>query len=197
MKRVSMRQSIDHDTLSPTYRIVMGIPGESHALEVAAKNGLDQAIVDRARSYLDEERADVSALIQGLTSKHEALDSLEQKKKLEERTILEKRRKVDLKELQLRQKEIELREQGFKKLTNLLEEGRKELENLVRKVREGELTREKTLEVKAWMSTLDEQIAVNTKTYRMNARNYSRTKPRLRNVWTHRRGFFIRGQSYP
>jgi DNA mismatch repair protein MutS2 len=149
----------DHDTLSPTYRIVMGIPGESHALEVAAKNGLDQAIVDRARSYLDEERADVSALIQGLTSKHEALDSLEQKKKLEERTILEKRRKVDLKELQLRQKEIELREQGFKKLTNLLEEGRKELENLVRKVREGELTREKTLEVKAWMSTLDEQIA--------------------------------------
>jgi len=67
---------------------------------------------------------------------------------------------VDLKELQLRQKEIELREQGFKKLTNLLDEGRKELENLVRKVREGELTREKTLEVKAWMNTLDEQIAV-------------------------------------
>lgn len=150
----------DHDTLSPTYRIVMGIPGESHALDVAAKNGLDGAIVDKARSYLDEERADVSALIQGLTSKHEALDSLEQKKKQEEREILEKRRRVDLKELQLRQRELELREQGFRKLTRLLDEGRKELENLVRKVREGELTREKTLEVKAWMNELDEQIAV-------------------------------------
>ncbi len=149
----------DQDTLSPTYRIVMGIPGESHALDVAAKNGLDIAIVDKARSYLDDERADVSALIQGLTSKHEALDSLEQRRKQEERVILEKRRRVDLKELQLKKKELELREQGFKKLTRLLDEGRKELENLVRKVREGELTREKTLEVKAWMSNLDEQIA--------------------------------------
>lgn len=149
----------DHDTLSPTYRIVMGIPGESHALDVAEKNGLDTVIVDKARSYLDEERADVSALIQGLTSKHEALDSLEQKKKQEEREIIEKRRRVDLKELQLKQKELELREQGFRKLTRLLDEGRKELENLVRKVREGELTREKTLEVKAWMNNLDEQIA--------------------------------------
>lgn len=149
----------DHDTLSPTYRIVMGIPGESHALDVAEKNGLDPKIVEKARSYLHDDRADVSALIKGLSSKHEAIDSLEQENKREKRDIHEKRRRIDLKELQLRQKEFELREQGYKKLTTLLDEGRKQLENLVRKVREGELTREKNLEVKAWMTDLEKQLA--------------------------------------
>lgn len=149
----------DQDTLSPTYRIVMGIPGESHALDVAGKNGLDVSIIEKARSYLDDERADISALIRGLTSKHETLDLLEQKKRNEEREINEKRRSIDLKELQLRQKEYELREQGFRKLTVLLNEGRRDLENLVRRLREGEITREKTLEVKSWMNSLEEKIS--------------------------------------
>jgi DNA mismatch repair protein MutS2 len=68
--------SVDFDsrTLSPTYRIIMGVPGESRALEIAARNGLPQNIVEQARSYLDEERTDVSALIAGLKEKHRELD---------------------------------------------------------------------------------------------------------------------------
>jgi len=64
--------SVDFDakTLSPTYRIVLGIPGESHAIEIASRNGLGADIVERSRTYLDEERADVSELIKGLKSKH-------------------------------------------------------------------------------------------------------------------------------
>jgi DNA mismatch repair protein MutS2 len=149
----------DENTLSPTYRILMGVPGESHALDIAARNGLDPAIVAGARSYLKEERADVSALIKGLTAKHEELAQFEEDKKREERELREKRRKTDLKELQLRQKELELREQGYRRLDKLLSESRSSLENLVREIREGELTREKTLQVKAWIAEFGERVA--------------------------------------
>ena len=148
----------DQDTLSPTYRILMGVPGESHALDIASRNGLDSAIVNGARSYLQEERADVSALIKGLTAKHEELDRFEQEKKVEEQTLREKRRKTDLKELQLKQKEVELREQGYRRLEHLFEDSRKQLENLVRELREGELSREKTVQMKNWIADFESRV---------------------------------------
>ncbi len=156
---VNASVDFDQDTLSPTYRILMGVPGESHALDIASRNGLDPEIVALARSYLAEERADVSALIKGLTAKHEELAGFEAEKRKEEAALREKRRKTDLKELQLRQRELELREQGYRRLDSMLAESRKQLENLVREIREGELTREKTLQVKAWMAELGERVA--------------------------------------
>ncbi len=155
---VNASVDFDENTLSPTYRILMGVPGESHALDIAKRNGLDPAVVAAARGYLASERADVSALIKGLTAKHEELARFEKDKRAEERDLREKRRKTDLRELQLRQKEVELREQGYRRLDRLFDESRKQLENLVREIREGELTREKTLQVKAWMGEFERLI---------------------------------------
>jgi DNA mismatch repair protein MutS2 len=74
----------DGRTLSPTYRILMGIPGESRAVDIAARNGLPPAIVATARSYLDEERSDVSAMIRGLREKHRELEAAAEKGRAEE-----------------------------------------------------------------------------------------------------------------
>ena len=155
---VNASVDFDQNTLSPTYRILMGVPGESHALDIASRNGLDPAIVDLARSYLLSERADVSALIKGLTAKHEELDRFGIEKKKEEQSLREKRRKSDLKELQLKQKELELREQGYRRLDGLFDDIRKQLENLVREIREGEMTREKTLQVKNWIADFEAHL---------------------------------------
>jgi DNA mismatch repair protein MutS2 len=149
----------DSRTLSPTYRILMGVPGESRAIDIAARNGLQPDIIAQARSYLDKERADVSALIVGLKLKHQELQDAEELRRLEEGRLREDRRKADLWELRLRQKEAEIKAGGIGNLRRLLEESRKTLENLVREVKEGELTREKTLKVKEFLHTLEETIA--------------------------------------
>ncbi|MDR2104116.1 MAG: Smr/MutS family protein [Treponema sp.] len=148
--------SVDFDrrTLSPTYRIIMGVPGESRAVDIAARNGLPPALIDRARSYLREEQADVSALISGLKKKHQELDAAAEAGKRETLRLREERRRVDLKELKLRQQELSLKAGGLGNLRQLLTESRKTLENLVREVKEGELSREKTLKVKEFLSEL-------------------------------------------
>jgi len=148
--------SVEFDvrTLSPTYRIITGIPGESRALEIAGRNGLPQDIIAQARSYLDSGHSDVSALISGLKEKHRELDTLTEKARFEDSRLTNERRKADLKELQLRQKERELKAGLAGKLRLLLDESRKTLENLVRELKEGELTREKTLKVKEFLGDL-------------------------------------------
>ncbi|GHV78848.1 endonuclease MutS2 [Spirochaetia bacterium] len=152
--------SVDFDgrTLSPTYRIVMGLPGESHALDIAARNGLPAAMVQGARHYLAEERADVSALIAGLKEKHRELAAADEERQTEAARLREDRRAADLKTLRLRQKELELKAGGMGKFRELLRESRKTLENLVREVKEGELSREKTLKVKDFLRTLEETV---------------------------------------
>jgi DNA mismatch repair protein MutS2 len=152
--------SVDFDsrTLSPTYRILMGVPGESRAVDIAARNGLPETMVRTARSYLSEERADVSALIRGLKEKRRELAAAEESRQEEEFRLREERRAADLKELRLRQKELEIKSGGMGKYRELLNESRKTLENLVREVKEGELSRDKTLRVKEFLRTLEETV---------------------------------------
>jgi len=148
--------SVEFDacTLSPTYKIINGLPGESRALDIAAANGLDAEIVDRARKYIDEEKSDISAMIRGLEEKQRELAGLARTSEQEQNRLKEEKRKADLKELQLRQKEAELKRESVGKLQSFLRESRKTLENLVRELKEGEVDREKTLKVKEFLNEL-------------------------------------------
>ncbi|MDR0503327.1 MAG: Smr/MutS family protein [Treponema sp.] len=144
----------DARTLSPTYRIINGVPGESRALDIASANGLDARIVEKARNYINEEKSDISALITGLEQKHKELASAEKNSEIQRKKLNEEIRKADLKELQLRQKEAELKRESVGKLQVFLRESRKTLENLVRELKEGEVDREKTLKVKEFLNDL-------------------------------------------
>ncbi len=146
------------ETLAPTYRILMGVPGESHALDIARRSGLPAAIADQAEQYISNNQADISALIRGLNAKHEELAKRETEFAIKERDINERWRKVDLKNLRLKQHELELREQGYRKSRDFVDKSRSMLENLVRELREGEVTREKTLKVKETIAELTRAV---------------------------------------
>ena len=148
----------DEKTLAPTYRIRAGIPGESRALDIARRNGLPAAIVDQATAYMEGQQADISAMITSLTQKHQEADKLAQDLKQEQQNIRDKRRRVDLKELQLRQREQELSREDQREGRIFLSESRKMLENLVRELREGEISKAKTQSVKQFICQLDANI---------------------------------------
>jgi len=126
----------DARSLSPTYRIIMGVPGESRALEIAGQTGIPGKIVEVARAYLDDERSDYTALMRSLGEKQRELDQLERERRKQLQKALESRRNADLEHLRIRQKELELRRQGVTELSRFLSESRKTFENLVRELRE-------------------------------------------------------------
>lgn len=152
--------SVEFDTanLQPTYKLHMGIPGESHAIEIASKNGMNESIISKACSYIQSEQADVSQLIKGLTEKNRELEKLLDQTKLEEIRLIEKDVKLKERILKLEQRELEIKEMEKTKSTDFLMESRKTLENLIRQIREGEITREKTLAAKKYISDLTDAI---------------------------------------
>jgi len=153
--------SVDFDVtlLRPTYRIVPGIPGSSHALEIAEHQGIPSELVDSAKAYVDRNETDASKLIRNLIEHQRNLT--DRMRDLDRRLDEVKRREEDLaaKEASVEEKERELRKEGLAALNRFLSESRKEFENLVREIREGELTRTKKQAAKSFTEKVKERIA--------------------------------------
>ena len=154
---VNASVEFNQDTLSPSYRLLMGVPGESHALDIAEKNGLPKEICKSARNYIATEQADVSALIRGLNRKHIELNKIQKEAEQKEKDFKDKFERLKIKELDLRRKENDLKKGKQQELNDFLIHSRRQLENLVRTLKEGEITREKTLGVKKFISELEEK----------------------------------------
>jgi DNA mismatch repair protein MutS2 len=65
---------LDPDTLAPTYRLTMGIPGRSYAMSVAAGLGMPPDVLDAAGSYIDAKSAQYEESIEELRRERAALD---------------------------------------------------------------------------------------------------------------------------
>ena len=64
------------ETLSPTYKLLMGIPGKSNALTIASKLGLSDEIIARAQSYISEEDRKVEKMINNIKEKSDEVEEL-------------------------------------------------------------------------------------------------------------------------
>ena len=156
---VNASVSFDETTLRPSYRIMMGIPGESRAVDIAEKNGLSPEVIRAARAYMADSSADAAALIKGLMEKHAQLAVFEREKEAAEKDLKEKQRRCDLNTLKIRQQELLLRSQGYKRLHDLFEQKRNEIENLVREIQEGALTHDKTSKLKQFFADFGQTLA--------------------------------------
>jgi len=148
----------DAESLSPNYRIIMGVPGESRALEIASQIGLPKEIVDVAKAYLEDERSDYSVIIHSLGEKQKELEKLELEKKRQLKKVIDSRREVDLENLRIRQRELELRKQGVAELKNFLTESRKIFENIVRELRENGIKDEDTSSGREFLRKMSDEI---------------------------------------
>ncbi|MFP4619530.1 MAG: endonuclease MutS2 [Spirochaetaceae bacterium] len=145
----------DDETLSPTYRVVVGVPGDSHALDIASRSGLGAEVLDSAKRYLSGKGAEVSRMIRELERKHREMRQQERQLKEREGKLKEEQEKIDQERLRIKEKEHELHTEGYSELSGFLKESRRALENLVQQLKEGEVTREETKEVKNFIHTIE------------------------------------------
>jgi DNA mismatch repair protein MutS2 len=58
--------ALDPETLEPTYRVTMGLPGSSYAMAVAERIGLDRSVIDAAMKFQDPQHREAEVLLTGI-----------------------------------------------------------------------------------------------------------------------------------
>lgn len=79
----------DVDTLRPTYRLLIGVPGRSNAFAITTHLGMDKAVVDKARGIVGSDNRDFESVLEKLEESRQALE--DERKIAEEMTAKAKR----------------------------------------------------------------------------------------------------------
>ncbi|MYA60058.1 MAG: endonuclease MutS2 [Chloroflexi bacterium] len=69
---------LDPESMLPNYRLIMGLPGQSYAMEVAKRLGLEEPIVEHAESMLDPLRSQTESLLKSLQTERDRVREVQQ-----------------------------------------------------------------------------------------------------------------------
>ena len=67
----------DLESLSPTYRLLIGVPGRSNAFEISRRLGLSEQVIDKARSHVGTDAESVESMINELEAAKQRAEQLE------------------------------------------------------------------------------------------------------------------------
>ena len=101
----------DVETLSPTYRLMIGIPGKSNAFAISSKLGIDSSIIEDAKGRLSKKDVDFEDVLANLESSRITIEKEQQQIKQYKQEIEDLKKKLETKQERLDQnKEKILRE---------------------------------------------------------------------------------------
>jgi DNA mismatch repair protein MutS2 len=134
------------ETLSPTYTLLIGVPGRSNAFEISKRLGLKDNVIERAKAHIGTDSKEVENMIASLEqSKRDA-----EKERLEANELLKQAEKMQ-KDMQKQMMEYYDKRDGMyekaeRKASDVVEKAKAEAEEIIRELRKMRL--EKNVDIK-------------------------------------------------
>ncbi|WP_424101382.1 endonuclease MutS2 [Moorena producens] len=130
----------DDQTLSPTYRLLWGIPGRSNALSIARRLGLNPSVVDQAQTLLGGASEDVNEVIAGLEAQRRTQETKAQQANqlLQQAESLHQELSERAKLLQDRERELKLSQE--RSVQDAIAQAKKEIAQVIRQLQQGSQT---------------------------------------------------------
>lgn len=129
----------DVDTLSPTYKLLLGIPGRSNAFEIARRLGLFEEIIDSSKQLMSGDTQNVNDMIEDLDAKRQSYNELNEaaRKEYLEAEKLHRDLKNFYKEYENRSNELE--EKAKEKANAIIEKAERKADKIIDELRQKQL----------------------------------------------------------
>lgn len=126
----------DVETLQPTYKLSIGLPGKSNAFEISKKLGLNDSIIEKAREFITKDKIKFEDVISSLE---------ESRKKADEERYLAQRIRIEIEkakeEADRRLEKIEAQknriiEDAHRKAKEILEKQKADIDNIIKQLKD-------------------------------------------------------------
>ncbi|MBQ0140621.1 MAG: endonuclease MutS2 [Kurthia sp.] len=128
---VNASVEFDVDTLSPTYRLLIGVPGRSNAFEISKKLGLPEHIIETSKTYTGTETHEVESMIASLdeSRRQSEKDAEASARLLKEAEVM--KRDLDKRLQEYEELKEQLEQKAKDKAKKIVEEAKQEAEAVI------------------------------------------------------------------
>lgn len=151
----------DVNTLSPTYKLLIGVPGKSNAFEISRKLGLRDYIIDRAKEFINTDNIELEDVLQNVEKNRikaeEERAEAEQLKKEIEYVKAEYDRKLE----KLNVSREKMMEKARSEAFSITRQAKEEADNILKELRNMEMemaSKEKNKKIEALRKELADSM---------------------------------------
>lgn len=130
--------AFDKQSLAPTYRLLIGIPGASHAFDIASRYGMADEVLDAARLLLPEDHRQAADILGQMEASRRKLDLELREAEQEAAGVSHQRRELERERRRLRELEQTLREEARAEAEALLGRLQREADGILKALRSAE-----------------------------------------------------------
>jgi DNA mismatch repair protein MutS2 len=133
--------SFDRESLKPTYKLTIGIPGVSYTIEIARNYGIPENIISRSSELLDSRELSTEALIEKMQQYEQEMQEERRKLELFSEELKREKREYKDKKKKLSKREEDIKFERGVEFLNELKEHRRGISDKIRSLQNADIRR--------------------------------------------------------
>ena len=150
---INAGMEFDDASFTPLYRLIVGEPGQSHAVEIARRFGMPERVIAFARRMLGNAGSEFAGLLSELRERRNEYEKLRRSLEAQQRSLEERSRELDARADEVRLIRKEAAEKGWNDARELISSTRRRTNALL-----DELKREKRSEIAGELRQVESEL---------------------------------------